>query len=98
MSNIITTFVLSVVNTEDGFDKHLGVAEGRLRPTLYFYMGETYEQVGVYSVPIVCNSYRAKLQIIIDISKQLGIKKFPTVKIGKKHLILFELILIFTVN
>lgn len=35
MSFIIRTFVLSVVNTEDGFDKHLGVAEGRLQPALY---------------------------------------------------------------
>jgi hypothetical protein len=36
VSNIIRTFVLSVVNTEDGFDKQWGVAEGRLQPAYIF--------------------------------------------------------------
>ena len=55
------------------------LAEGGLQPAFINNISHTYKQGGVYSVPIVTNSYRAKVQIIIEISKEMGIKKFPTI-------------------
>ena len=85
---IIRTFDLSMDKSETGqgnkfFLKRVDsstLSRSRdLRPTLYYSVGEIYKQVGVYSVPIVTDSYRANVRIIIDVAKQLGIKKFPII-------------------
>ena len=75
MSIIIPTFVLSVVNTETGSGNTV-LAEARLQPALIYNKKKTITQ-GV-SFPHLLNGSITKIQIIIEMAKHIGTKKFPT--------------------
>lgn len=76
VSEIICTFILlviPVVGIETGSDL---LDLQRVDSNLLIYF-QKWGRDGVYSVPIVNNSYNAKLQIIIEITKQREHKKIP---------------------